>query len=56
MRNPSNAGVRWQLAAVLAGTGRKTEARSELQEALRLEPRLAAQPDVQKLQASLQLP
>lgn len=53
LRDPNNADTRYFLGAVLASNGRKTEAREELEGALRNGRAFAFAPDAEKLLATL---
>jgi len=53
LRQPGSAEIRYHLAAVLAQTGRKTEAREELDAALKLGQDFAAKADAQALLKTL---
>ncbi|WP_326539721.1 XrtA/PEP-CTERM system TPR-repeat protein PrsT [Pseudorhodoferax sp.] len=53
LRDPANAQTRFHLASVLAGTGRKTEARAELEAALRTDPAFASAHEAEQLLRSL---
>jgi len=53
LRDPTNASTRYFLATVLAQQGRKTEAREEIETALRANPGFAYTKDAQALLATL---
>ena len=54
LRQPANPEIRYHLAAVLAQTGRKNEAREELRAALKDRPEFEARADAERLLSSLQ--
>ena len=54
LRAPGNAEIRYHLARVLTATGRKSEAKRELQEALRLATKFEGADDARALLQSLQ--